>query len=142
MRIEYSYQDLIDGAMIENKTRKKNIYVGMLIMLVPAMILGMVVLAYLLRGADDHKYTVEIRPYQELTSPYRPYPIYLGQDLPQIWTVRIVNGKQFGTAEFQEFRLYDVPDSMRVTLAEYKQILIDSGAYREYMWASKQQRNN
>lgn len=143
----YSYQDLVNEVREEKKLRlkavkdkKKHMRIGMVIMIVPAMILGIVVLAYLLRNADDHKYIVEIRPYQELTSPYRPYPVYLGQDLPQMWEVHIVKGKQVGTAEFQEFRLFEFPDSLKVTLDEYKQILIDNDVYRAYAWGGKIQK--
>lgn len=136
----YSHQDLIDGAKREKVIKIKHRWLGALFMLIPAMILGIVLVALLLEDINDGKYTIEIRPYQELTSPYYPYPTLVGQTLPQIWTIKIRNGRQFGIAEFVDFKPQGAPDSMRISLAEYKQILIDEEIYRVYAWGNEFQK--
>jgi hypothetical protein len=131
----YSYQELVEGAAEERRIdRFKHVCIGMAIMFIPTIVVLMTLGTIFFEGNGDVEYTVDIRPYRELTSPYKPYPKYLGQDLPQIWTVRIVDGEQFGIAEFQGFRKQGASKKQRISIAEYKQILIDSGVYKEYAW--------
>ena len=134
-----TYQELMDGAKRERAIKIKHRWLGALFMLFPAIILGMILVVLLMKNMDDGEYVIEIRPYQEIASPYYPHPTLLGQDLPQVWTIKIRDSRQFGIAEFVDFKPQGAPDSMRITIAEYKQLLMDEKIYRAYAWGDNYQ---
>ena len=143
MKITYSKSYLKEQVVIDKmkikKSKIKHMFIGAFMMLIPAIIFGMVLLSLVMKDIQNGEYIAEIRPYRPLFSPYKPHPQLLGQDLPQLWKIRISNGEILGVVEFEGFKDQGVTQEQRISLAEYKQMLIDEGIYTEYAWGNDYQ---